>query len=287
VKPRLKKSWRLPRRDGSDPRVSALALFVQLTLIAVIVPTFLVPVALDMWRDDAGGAIVAERVSFKVMMPTDGEAELRPARDGGDDREASETPTVAPVLTAPLDVPPALPAVPAAPRDPVGSGPIIGGGGPTRGIRPSFTDHRLWVEPSPVVVAPIVPMTRADTLRLMLETRAIALLDSLGQLPNDRGRQGDWTRTIGGRKYGIDQHMIRVGPVSIPTVALAMLPLNIQGNPAMMERARRLDSMRDESQSQASRAVRDDEFRKAVEALRERRERERRERAAADSSAAR
>jgi hypothetical protein len=55
----------------------------------------------------------------------------------------------------------------------------------------------------------------------------------------------------------------------------------------MMERARRLDSMREEIQSQASRAVRDDEFRKAVEALRERRERERRERAAADSSAAR
>jgi hypothetical protein len=279
----LKKVWRLPKREGSDPRISALAAFVQLTLIAIIVPTFIVPVALDLLRDDAGGAIVAERVSFQVMLPTEGAPERRPSRSGGDDRTASETPVPPPEIIAPSETPTTVPAAPAEPRDPVGSGPIIGSGGPTQGIRPSFTDQRLWVEPSPVVVAPIVPLTRADTLKLMLEARAMALLDSLATLPNDRGRQGDWTRTIGGRKYGIDQHMIRVGPVSIPTMALAMLPLNIQGNPAMMERARRLDSMREEIQQQASRSIRDDEFRKAVNALRERRERERRERAAADS----
>jgi hypothetical protein len=272
----------IPRRDGSDARVSALAVFIQLTLIAIIVPTLIVPVAMDFLRDDAGNPIVTERLSFEVLLPTDGAAERRPARAGGDGRDVSESASPPPELVAPIEVPASVPVAP-EPSDPVGVGPLVGGGGPTRGIRPSFTDQRLWVEPSAVVVAPIVPLTRADTLRLMLQERAIALLDSLDSVPDDRGRQGDWTRTIGGRKYGIDRHMIRVGPVSIPTMALAMLPLNVQGNPQMMERARRLDSMREEIQLQAARGVRDDEFRKAVNALRERRERERRERAAADS----
>jgi hypothetical protein len=276
----------IPRRDGSDPRVSFLAGFIQLTLIAIIVPTLIVPVALDFLRDDTGRPIVPERLSFDVMLPTDGEAERRPTRAGGDGREASES-AAPPELVAPIEVPSSVPVAPAEPSDPVGIGPLVGGGGPTRGIRPSFTDQRLWVEPSAVVVAPIVPLTRADTLKLMLQARAMALLDSLATVPDDRGRQGDWTRTIGGRKYGIDQQMIRVGPVSIPTMALAMLPLNVQANPAMMDRARRLDSMREELQLQAARSVREDEFRKAVNALRERRERERRERAAADSIPAR
>jgi len=277
----------LPRRDRTDPRLSALAAFVQLTIIAIIVPTLIVPVAMDLLRDDAGGPIVAERLSWEVMLPTDGVPERRTSRDGGDGRDVPESAEPPPELLAPIEVPGSVPIAPAEPSDPVGVGPLVGGGGPTRGIRPSFTDARLWVEPSPVVVAPIVPLTRADTLRLMLQARAMALIDSLQSLPNDRGRQGDWTRTIGGRKYGIDQQMIRVGPVSVPTAVLALLPMNVQGNPAMMERARRLDSMREEIQQQAARSIRDDEFRKAVNALRERRERERRERAPADSTPAR
>lgn len=277
----------IPRRDKSDPRVSVVAAFIQLTIIAIIVPTLIVPVALDLLRDDAGGPIVAERLSWEVMLPTEGVAERRPSRAGGDGRDVPESAAPPPELFAPIDVPSSVPLAPAEPSDPVGVGPLVGSGGPTRGIRPSFTDARLWVEPSPVVVAPIVPLTRADTLRLMLQARAMALIDSMQSLPNDRGRQGDWTRTIGGRKYGIDQGMIRVGPVAIPTMALAMLPLNIQGNPMMMERARRLDSMREEIQQQAARSIREDEFRKAVNALRERRERERRERAASDSTPAR
>jgi hypothetical protein len=278
--------WLLPKREGTDPRISLLAGFIQLTLIAIIVPLFIVPVALDLLRDDAGGTIVPEEVSFQVMLPTDGPTERRPARAGGDDREAAETPVPPPEIVAPVSTPTAVPAAPAEPSDPLGVGPIVGGGGPTAGIRPSFTDSRLWVEPSNKILAPIVPLTRADTLELMLRSRVLALVDSMQALPPER-RAGDWTRTIGGRKYGIDEQMIRVGPVSIPTAVLGLLPLNLQGNSMMMERARRLDSMREEIQMQASRSIRDDEFRKAVNALRERRERERRERAGSDSSGVR
>jgi hypothetical protein len=122
----------------------------------------------------------------------------------------------------------------------------------------------------------MVPLSRADTLRAMLQQRVIALMDSLSGLPSDRGRQGDWTVDRNGRKYGIDGQFIRLGKFSIPTGLLALLPMNVQSNPIAMERARRLSMMREEIQSQAARSIRDEEFRAAVKALRERKERERR-----------
>lgn len=269
----------LPKRRSGDPRASAAAFVVQLLLLAIVVPAFLVPVAIDFLRDDAGGAIVAERISFEVMLPTGGPAERRAARAGGDDRATTAEPAAEPApVTAPSAVPAALPATPPADANRGGSGPIIGGGGPLQGIQPSFTDQRLWVRHSDVIVAPMVPLSRADTLRQMLVERIYAIEDSLSLLyPDGERRPGDWTVNMGGRKYGIDQGMIRLGRFSLPTAALAMLPLNVQANPVAMERARRLESMRAEIQTQALRSMRDDQFYAAVRALRERKERERRE----------
>ncbi len=278
----------LPLRRDGDPRASLVAVFIQLTLIAIIVPTLIVPLAVDFLRDDSGGSIVPERISFQVLLPTDGEPERRPARDGGDGREPvpDAPPVELPPVVAPATIPTRVPTAPAEPRDPVGVGPLVGSGGPAQGIRPSFTDQRLWVTPSPVVVGPIVPLTRADTLRNMLRTRALAVMDSLISLPSDAGRQGDWTVDRNGKKYGIDPQFIRLGNFSLPTAVLAMLPLNVQANPIAMERARRLNSLREEIQTQAARSIRDDEFRKAVDALRARKERERREAAGEDQPTA-
>lgn len=274
----------LPKRRSADPRASALAFVLQICALAIIVPAFIVPVAFDLLRDDSGSAIIPERISFEVMLPTDGEPERRQARDGGDGREVTDEPAVpaAPVL-APTDVPTSLPV---APRDAAaaggGSGPLVGGGGPTQGIRPSFTDQRLWVRHSDVVVAPIVPLSRADTLRLMLENRIIAYADSMARIPEGR-RPGDWTFDLGGKKYGMDAGMIRLGNFSLPTPLLGLLALNnVQSNPIADERLKRLESMRQDIQRQSSRAMRDDEFYAAVRALRERKERERREAQRAD-----
>lgn len=270
----------LPRQRSGDPKASAVAFVVQLVLIAIIVPAFLVPVAIDFLRDDSGRAVIPERIAWEVMLPTQGPPQREPARAGGDGREVTETPPSEPVpIATPGEVPTGLPTAPAAPRaEGGGSGPIIGGGGPLEGIQPSFTDQRLWVKHSDVIVAPIVPLTRADTLRLMLADRIYALEDSLARMyPDGARRPGDWTVNLGGQKYGIDGGMIRLGKFSLPTAAIAMLPLNVQANPIAMERARRLDAMRAEIQTQAMRAMRDDEFYAAVRALRERKERERRE----------
>lgn len=272
----------LPTRRG-DPRVSVAAFVVQLLIIAIIVPTLLVPVAFDLLRDSSGRAVMPERISFIVAVPQSTGPSTAPARDGGDGREAVADPQPAEPFVAPSAVPSGVPAGVAPAREPVGGvGPLVGGGGPTQGIRPSFNDPRLWQQRSDVVEAPIVPMTRADSLQALLWATAASFVDSLNRVTPAPGRApGDWTFERNGKKYGIDQQMIRLGKFSIPTALLGLLPMNnVQGNPTGMERARRLSSMRMEIMEQADRVARDDEFYAAVRALRARKEKERQDAAA-------
>jgi hypothetical protein len=86
--------------------------------------------------------------------------------------------------------------------------------------------------------------------------------------------RGDWTFEKNGKRYGIDKSAIRLGPVSIPTALLGLLPLNMQGNPIAAERDRNLASLRAEIMFNAQRSMNEEQFRKAVKELRERKERE-------------
>ncbi len=268
----------LPKRSG-DPRASVAAFVLQVVLIAIVVPAMVVPIAFDLLRDDAGRAVTPERISFIASGPRDGTVTREAPRAGGDGRTPSSEPSETPPepIVAPTEIPTAVfPRTGAARRDPGGSGPVIGGGGATRGIQPAFTDPRLWLPPSTVVTAPNAPETRAESLRVMLAERATAYFDSLADLPAE-GRPGDWTFERNGKKYGIDPGFIRLGDFSIPTALLAALPLNVQANPIARERGLHLNMMRSEILFQAARQARDDEFRAAVRALRERKERERKE----------
>jgi hypothetical protein len=85
----------------------------------------------------------------------------------------------------------------------------------------------------------------------------------------------DWTIEKGGYKWGIDRRAIRLGPVSIPTALLAMLPLNLQGNPATMERDRTYAAMNRDITWHAQQAINEADFMKAVRSIRERKERDR------------
>lgn len=268
-------------RQGGDRRASLLAFSVQVALIAIIVPSFVVPIAVDLLRDDAGRLVTPERISYVVAVPPgEGSPEEAP-RDGGDGRAPAENPSdvqpLAPIV-APADVPSGVPTAPSAPaEDPGGIGPLTGGGGPTRGVRPSFNDRRIWLPHAEVIHAPAVPLTRTDSMRVELAERIVAFEDSLRRADPQGRAPGDWTFDIGGKKYGIDQRMIRLGDFSIPTALLALMPMNAQGNPIARERNLRLGWMRAEIMEQASRVQRDDEFRQAVRDLRARKERERRE----------
>lgn len=216
-----------------------------------------------------------ERIGF-LQLPR-GEPTNEAPRRGGNNRPITTTvpPRVAAPPVAPAQAPTGLPSIPTGPprtAPDLGTGPLVGGGGDTRGVRPSYTDPRLWTPVAPQVTAPLTQTEKVDSVmapifRMLADSMRAAIAN--GRDPTD------WTFKVGGQKYGIDQKFIRLGPVSIPTAALAFLPLNVTGNPSAIERDRRLASMRTEIMEQAARASRDEDFQKAVKALRERKQKER------------
>ena len=223
-----------------------------------------------LYEDERVAQAPVERIGF-ITLPQG--ATETPGRRGGDGRPLRPTPPRE--LTAPSSVPSTLPPAPAARpvEEEGGTGPLVGGGGPTQGIRPSFVDKRLWVPPAPVVSAPRTPVERLDSA---LAFRVKKFQDSLTVAAQNRGpNPNDWTFQRGGKKYGIDSSYIQLGDFRIPTTVLALLPLNVQGNPIANERNRQMAAMRDEIVWQAQRAMNEEEFKDAVKRIRERKDRER------------
>ena len=211
-----------------------------------------------------------DHVGF-VRLPQPGVKTPTPGRSGGDGRP--ETPREIRVV-APPTVPTTLPA-PTGPvaktPDEGGVGPLVGTGGPARGIRPQYSDPRVWGPPGKIV-AP--PKTVAQTIDSIIGVAIAPYNDSVAAAAQKRDPT-DWTVSKGGYKWGIDRQAIRLGPVSIPTALLAMLPLNLQGNPVAMERDRSYAAMHRDIQVHAQQAINDADFMKAVRSIRERKERER------------
>ncbi|MGQ0765719.1 MAG: hypothetical protein ACT4OZ_08640 [Gemmatimonadota bacterium] len=179
-------------------------------------------------------------------------------------------------LVPPAEVPSGLPPAPApAVRGPT-SGPLVGGQGAVRGVQPGYSEPRIWVEPT---IASAPPLTGDAKLDSAVAARINAYRDSVlasTYAPN-RFERGDWTvETKDGKKYGIDQQFIRLGRFSIPTALLGLLPLNqVQGNPIAFERERRLAAIRTDILEHAQIAMNEEEFRRAVKAIRDRKEKER------------
>lgn len=203
------------------------------------------------------------RISGGVKTPV-------PGRSGGDGKRL--TPREIHVV-APVSIPTTIPA----PSGPVtkateeGTGPLVGTGGPTRGVRPQYSDPRVWEPPGPVVSAPKSVKQTIDSLI----ADAIAPYNDSVAAAAQRRDPTDWTIEKGGYKWGIDRRAIRLGPVSIPTALLAMLPLNLQGNPSTMERDRSYAAMNRDITWHAQQAINEADFMKAVRSIRERKERDR------------
>jgi len=275
------------RRDPSHrPLTVVFATLIQVLAIAGIVRLVLVPGEWYALMGPKSEPILVERIGF-LALPKSEKAPTEAPRVGGDNRQVTKTPPVA--REVPVQAPAAVPSTiaepprqAAPPTEEGGSGPLVGTGGPARGIRPAYTDPRVWVGPTQIVTAPMSPKARLDS---SVASNLQHMNDSLALLPKER-TPGDWTITRNGKKYGIDQQFIRLGPFSIPTALLAALPLNVTANPTAVERDRRLSSMRFEIQQQAAKAARDDEFRAAVRSLRERKQKEREEKKALDQPVA-
>ena len=274
----------------TSPPVRALPAVVVSIILHVMIGGALIwliaiPNKLTTLLSDFGRPVRVERIGF-LALPRLVEPPRVVARFGGDNRpdRGRRSAEPAPKLVSPVAVPTELPAAappppapPAAEKREGGSGDVIGTGGPTRGVRPSYNDPRLWLPTGPVVSAPMQPTTRAESLYTMLAEKIRLMNDSIALARGNPRAPGDWTVNLGGKKYGIDQQFIRLGKFSIPTAVLGMLPLNVQANPIAMERARVMSGMSREIQDQALRVSRDDDFRAAVRALRARKDKERRE----------
>jgi hypothetical protein len=152
----------------------------------------------------------------------------------------------------------------------------VGRGGPVRGIEPSFSDPRVWVDPNAVVLA--LPQNISEHLDSLLVTGIERVRDSI-VLANAQRKPGDWTWTRDGKKYGWDQSGIHLGGITIPREALALAGLfanvDAASNPTVADRARVVRSMTQDINYHAPRAMNAEEFRTAVKRIRQRKERER------------
>lgn len=178
-----------------------------------------------------------------------------------------------PPLVAPTEVPTRIPDVPAgqAPGVPGGTGVSGGTGSPTRGLRPTYTDPRLWAPTEPARAVRRTPAQQIDSL---MASDLGAIRDSAAAVAGAR-QPGDWTFDRNGRTYGIDQKMIRLGKFSIPTAVLGLLPINTQANPQALQRDRMLSDTRRQLDFVERRQAANASVRSQAQSIRERKDRER------------
>jgi hypothetical protein len=277
---------RFMRRPSSASLVSLAA---HVVLGILILNAIELPAVFDRFlQSDRAARPVAEQVEFVALTPPD-----EPVRRGpvaSPPTAPSRAPIVAPQevvpLVAPTEVPRELPP-PATAVDTIRgrgiTGPLRGGSGPTRGVQPAYDDPRVWAGDPEFIYAPKTDQDRLDSALMATLRRHMDSVATNRYSPN-KFERGDWTFERNGQKYGIDQQFIRLGPVQIPTALLALLPLNrMQGNPIQLERDRNAAFMRNDILYHAQAAMNEEQFRKAVAAIRDRKERERRQRTSATS----
>lgn len=272
-------------RQWRKPGPSALlSLAVHVALGIMVWNAVQMPAVFDrLLQVDRTARPVRERVEFVQVAPPMAPLTSRPTpsrRATGRAAPAVAQPPEAVPLVAPATVPTELPPPSAGTglpvRPDVPTGPLRGGTGPTRGAQPTFDDPRVWAGEPEFTYAPKTDKERLDSALYATLRRHIDSVAANQYSPN-KFERGDWTFERNGQKYGIDQQFIRLGKFSIPTALLALLPLNrVQGNPIQMERDRNAAYMRADILYHAQAAMNEEEFRKAVRAIRDRKERERR-----------
>ncbi len=261
-----RQAFGVQRRSPAAVAVSILLHVVAGTLILLLFDrTFpIIP-----WPDRTPLAVPVERLSFvRVQVPDEGVD--RPGVSGGDGRP--ETPVVErPPLVVPVETPAEIPAAPAVavPTDETGTGPLVGRGGPTRGVTPTYTGPRVWAAPGPVAAA---PRSTAEYLDSAIVARILKVRDSIavatGRSPTD------WTTTRNGRRYGINDDGLHLGGITIPRFLLPTFGKNTPLSPTQ-QRELAISMNSREIREHAQRAMNEDEFRDAVKRIRERKERER------------
>ena len=161
-----------------------------------------------------------------------------------------------PALVAPTTIPTTLPP-PAELPAPVAPGTGVAGGtgtGDPNGkgavsVTPAYNDPRIWNTPSGYT--PPAP-TRAEELQEYLARGLQQHRDSMAAADSGKRDPRDWTKEIGGRKYGMDDKWIHVAGFKVPSFLLAAIPVKAQANPTVTDRYRRINEMSAEIEERRS-----------------------------------
>src|SRR5581483_280949 len=264
------------RRWRRPSAALAISLVLHVVLGAGLIALLIMPHAASTWLHyPKDREPVVERIGFLAMPKTRTSTENNPGKAGGDNRPLSKTKPKE--LVAPQAVPNTLPSAPTnampTPSEPEGgAGQVVGQGGVTQGVSPSYSEKNkgLWVPPAKVPTAPKTSPQRFDSA---VAGMVQAHNDSLEALGKER-QPGDWT--FGKNKdWGINQKWIKLGPVQLPTALLGLLPLNSTGNPVVSQREAQLNAMHADIVYHQQQAMSEDQFRQAVKELRQRRDRQR------------
>jgi hypothetical protein len=204
---------------------------------------------------------------------------------GGDARPHREPPPPAAPQGQQIVMPSAEAPVPTAPITPGVASPdsgVVGGVPGAHGLAmgPIRGDARLWVRPMYIPEGGGRPIDMDSVVRermLLMADIADSVLrnDSLSPLNNPYATPR-WTFQRNGKTYGLDARGIHFGSFTIPTAVLALLPFP-QGNIDQARANARLMDMRADILRAAARSEAEDDFRRAVAQIRERKDRERRE----------
>lgn len=255
---------RRPEKASGSTWVASVVLHIVLGVGLIRVLMMPLPLG-TLFRKVRGTPVQVERIGF-IRLPTpDPNTPPTPGRSGGDGRP--ESPASDQPIVAPSAVPTGVaPSTSRATDGNGGSGRVVGAGGATKGIVPSYTDPRIWAPPGPVATAPLSREQRMDSALAVGIQHA---KDSMAVVAA-QNRAPDWSKTMGGKKYGIDSSgKIWIAGVQIP------IPVAVQASPGVYERNQVMSRIRREILEQSQRRLTEDEFRETVKRIRERKDRER------------
>ncbi len=150
----------------------------------------------------------------------------------------------------------------------------------TSPFRQRFGNGLLWVGPLPVTPGEVAQQIAGYSRKQIADSVITEIIQGyLDRMAEERAQQGpalpSWTTTLGGKKVGVDQKWIYLGPIKIPAALLALLPINAGGNPTAAEYNKRLSAMREDLFEAARRSANYEDFKKAVKGLREETQRKR------------
>ncbi|HEY3934090.1 MAG TPA: hypothetical protein VGL65_05675 [Gemmatimonadales bacterium] len=147
-------------------------------------------------------------------------------------------------------------------------------------IGPRYGDGRLWVEPLPESPRKIASILTGKSAKELTDSAVTAMVQTyldemVKERPENTAALPSWTTTVAGKKVGVDQKWIYLGPLKIPTALLALLPIKMQANPTEWEMNAKLQQMRSDLFEAARRAENYQEFKESVKELHEQTERAR------------